>query len=134
MKLKGRGIKKHTNWSHFQNRNFQLAHTLCTVHEHVLSEYCTAAVAGILHSTCCLTCVVSQRLSLTFCCIHENIDSVAVITQELINALAEAASSSYSSLELGCGVPLKLKRNSSGPREVHILFGKAWIALSVQAC
>ena len=59
-----------------------------THHVHIsrtchLQSIAVVAVSSVLHCMCCLTCVVSQRLSLTFCCIHENIDSIAVIAHKI---------------------------------------------------
>ena len=58
---------------------------LCTFHEHATYrvQHSVVAVSGVLHCMCSLTCVVSQRLSLTFCCIHENIDSIAVVAHKI---------------------------------------------------
>ena len=76
---KGDVSKIHTSWS-FSNLEIpNNTHPVCSAWTYTFRVYHTVAVAAALHSMCSLTCVVSQRLSLIFCCIHENIDSIAVI-------------------------------------------------------
>ena len=93
MRLKRRHIEKHTSWSYvFSKLEIQYnTHPVHSARTCTFRVYHTVAVAGVQYCMWSLTCVVSRRLSLTFCCIHENIDSVAVVAQELKHSLKQLA-------------------------------------------